>query len=105
MRFEGALGIDIEITEPAAERITARGGRLYLWQEEVGGAWLADRVSFDEPELPAFRRIPASLVTLMVDASVELPKRLRISAVRLVPGRVRIEGDGEIWGARGGGSS
>jgi hypothetical protein len=104
-RFEGALGLEVEITTAATERITARGGRLYLWQEEVSGAWLADRASFDEPAIPAFRRIPVGLVTLMIDASVELPERLKISAVRLVPGRVRVEWDGEVWGARGGGSS
>jgi hypothetical protein len=102
--FDSPLGIAIEITAAAAERIIARGGRLYLWQEEVG-AWLADHASFDEPAIPAFRRIPAGLVTLLIDARVTLPRRLRVSAVRVVPGRVRVEWDGQTWGARGGGSN
>lgn len=101
VRFDGALGIEIEVTQGAAERIVAHGGRLYIWQEEVG-AWLADHLSFDEPDVPALRRIPAGLVTLLIDARIELPKRLRVSALRFPPGRLRVEWDGQVWGARGG---
>src|SRR5262249_10137169 len=39
----------IEIAPDAAAQITSEGGRLYLWQEQFGQAWLLDKAAFERP--------------------------------------------------------
>jgi hypothetical protein len=102
--LNSSLGVQVEVTAGAAEAIVERGGRLYLWQTNVGDGWLRDRLAFDLPETPAtFRRIPAGLISVMVADNVVLPETLTISVRRLLPRRIHVEWDGRPWGARGGG--
>jgi len=97
-----SLGVEVEVTAGAAELIVERGGRLYLWQTNVGGAWLRDRLAFDKPDTPAaFLRIPAGFISVLIADDVVFPETLKISVHRLGPRRLRVEWDGKPWGWRG----
>jgi hypothetical protein len=105
-KLSSSLGVDVEVTGGAAERIVNHGGQLYLWQTSVGDAWLRDRIGFSEPDDPTgFRRIPAGLISIMIAEDVDLPETLRITTHHLLPRRIHVEWDGRAWGWRGGGES
>jgi hypothetical protein len=98
-----SIGVRLEISGRAAESIVDHGGTLFLWQEEIGSAWLRDRVAFTQPATSAtFRAIPAGHVTLMIADDVPLPRQLKISMQRLSSTRPDVEWDGRVWGRRGG---
>jgi hypothetical protein len=101
-KVQSSLGVSVEVTADAAERIVERGGRLYLWQAPVGSAWLQDRADFRKPDGIAFCRIPAGLISVMVAEDLVLPETLTISTHRLVPKRVNVQWDEKTWGWRGG---
>jgi hypothetical protein len=93
--------MEIGITREAAAYVGERGSRLYLWQEPIGRAWAADRLSFDDPNcgLP-FRSFRVGEVTILVGEDVEPPQTLYVSLRRVRLG-LRIEWDGRTWGWRG----
>jgi hypothetical protein len=103
-KFQSSLGVHVEVTAEAAELIVERGGKLFLWQDSVGGAWLRDRVAFNDPGAGTrFHRIPAGLVSLMLAEDIALPRRLGIDVGRLPPRRVHVDWHGLTWGQRGAG--
>jgi hypothetical protein len=94
--------VDVGVTPEAAEYISLRGGRLYLWEDAVGRAWAVDRSAFVDPGRGiTFRTVGAGGVALMLAADLEEPKTLQIRVDRL-PHRLHVEWDGARWGWRGG---
>jgi hypothetical protein len=92
---------------PEAELyIASHGGRLYLWQESVGGAWAKDRVGFEDPGLSVgFVTATSGLTEVLLAADLEPPERLLVTTHRSPRRGLRVEWDGQVWGWRGPGTS
>lgn len=86
----------------AAEYITERGGRLFLWQESVNADWATDQKAFDDPGARiTFTPIWVGGVEVMLADDLDRPETLRIHIDRFLH-RLHIEWDGQRWGWRGG---
>jgi hypothetical protein len=95
------VGVELVVTPEAAEYIGDRGGRLYLWQEPVGNAWVTDHMAFMDPSRgTSFIPNWVGGVAVMLGEELELPESVRIRLGR-IPRRLHIEWDGERWGRRG----
>jgi hypothetical protein len=91
----------VRVARAAAERIRRRGGRLYLWQTAVGGAWLLDRMAFERPsEVWDFECTESEAVELCVSAGTAVHE-IRVEPSRWPFGGVRVYVDGKRWGWRG----
>jgi hypothetical protein len=89
------------MTADALRLIRSKGGRLFLWTEDVGQGWETDQsafapppdVQFDLHQLPEFQ--------LHVESGIPLTDRLEIRR-RSWPFRsLKLFWDGRPWGARG----
>ena len=90
----------IYVTGEAEAVIQARGGRLYLWQEDFGNAWLRDHLSFEPPEGVVFTELQAEPVSILIADDIDPPRRLLIEKRPLLEA-VTVEWDGFAWGQRG----
>jgi hypothetical protein len=95
-----SVGVELVVTPEAAEYIGDRGGRLYLWQEPVGNAWVTDHMAFIDPSRGDFIPNWVGGVAVMLGEDLELPQGVRIS-LGSISRRLHIEWDGERWGRRG----
>jgi hypothetical protein len=96
-----SVGVELAVTQEAADFIGERGGRLYLWQEPVGRSWTADHVAFVDPSRGIrFTEAWAGGVAVMLADDLESPRSVRIRLDR-IPHRLHIEWDGARWGRRG----
>jgi hypothetical protein len=102
MRFTPkAVGVEVGVTPEAADYISQRGGRIYLWQGTVGAAWAADHMSFDDPgDGITFTPVWVAGVAVMLADDLDRPKSLRVRIDRF-PHRLHVEWDGVRWGWRG----
>jgi hypothetical protein len=92
----------IRVSDWAAGHIAARGGRLYLWQQPVGRAYVRDRSGFQDPNIGVgFRALPAAEIDILVADDLELPEQLTLRRALWPPWKLRIEWNGETWGVRG----
>jgi hypothetical protein len=94
--------VEIGVTPEAADYISDRGGRLYLWQESVNADWSADHHAFVDPGRGGtFTPVWVGGVAVMLADDLERPKTLRIRIDRFLR-HLHIEWDGARWGWRGG---
>jgi hypothetical protein len=91
----------VRVSPKAAARIRDRGGRLYLWVQPVGAAFVRDRLAFDRVAGPwDFECVESSGVEICVARDVAA------SEIRVEPRRWPLRGlrawvDGKRWGRRG----
>lgn len=91
----------IDVAPRAADQIRSSGGKLYLWQEPFGRAWLVDKASFEWPRGLHFRTFKVAGVEIHIASDVEPPELLSITRSVLTRLKLHIEWDGKLWGARG----
>ena len=87
----------------AAQRILRRGGRLFLWQEAVGRAWLRDCLAIGAPPPDVTFDCEQDLragVEVCVADDVEA-REIVVRARRWPLRGVRVYVDGKPWGTRG----
>jgi hypothetical protein len=98
------LTVELALTDDAADYISARGSRLFLWQEPVGKGWSADGAAFEDPNRGTpFTAFQIEGVTVLLADDLDRPTKLRIRLDRL-PRRIHIEWDGARWSRRGDGA-
>jgi hypothetical protein len=97
------VSVTLEISDRASVLIRNAGGRLWLWQEEVGNSWLTDKHGFAEPnEQQRFAVLHGDEgIQVLVPEAAHLPATIKITTHWLFRRRLRIECDGDQWGARG----
>lgn len=99
--------MEIDASAPAWRMIERRGGKLYVWFEDVGRSpWAMQRVAFREPRHVEFSRDFAEGFELYLDRRFRPPDTLtlRRRPWPIGPIDVRGMGAGEGWaGGDGGG--
>jgi hypothetical protein len=94
--------VEVGVTREAADYIGGRGGRLYLWQELVSGAWASDHMGFEDPARGiTFNPVWVAGIAVMLADDLDRPESLRIRVDRF-PHRLDVDWDGGRWGWRGG---
>lgn len=111
--LEAEWATRVAVTAEAAEQIASNGGKLYLWEEPVGGLlageWLMDQASFERPPDVRFETFHArgGGVEILIASEVEPPRWLSIKRSVWRPPmcwrhlKLEIGWDGELWGWRG----
>jgi hypothetical protein len=91
----------VRVSPKAAAQISQRGGRLYLWEQAVGDAFVRDRLAFDRVAGPwDFECVESAGVEVCIDRGVGA------SEIRVEPRGWPLRGvrawvDGKRWGRRG----
>ncbi len=97
--------MQIGVLSEAARRIRVKRGRLFLWQEPVGRAWVRDRISFDEPPRHLeFKCDHVKEIDVCVAFNVPTPRNVDVKPRRRPFRGVRVYVDGKRWGWRGAGT-
>ena len=90
------------VSRAALARIRRGGGRLYLWQHDVGSGFATERLGTEPPwERVDFDSFDVAGVEIRIDRSIELPRELRIQARWWPFGGVKAYFDGVRFGWRG----
>ena len=91
----------VRVASEAAARIRTRGGRVFLWQEPVGAAFVRDRLAFRRPgerwQFKSFQRAGVEICLAPEVGAREVFVRPRRWPL---PG-IRVEVNGKDWGRRG----
>jgi hypothetical protein len=99
--------VQIDASEFAENFVERRGGRLYVWFEDVGRSpWVVQRVRFWQPDGVSFTRYPAGKFDVYLQADLKPPGELRIRRRPWPVGPIDVTGTGagEVEGAGGGGA-
>jgi hypothetical protein len=91
----------VRVTPEAAVRIRRRGGRLFLWQQPVGRAFVREQLQFDRV-LGPWEFVCVGVEGVEVCLAGGMPgAEVRVEASRWPRGGVRVYVDGKRWGRRG----
>ena len=92
--------MNVRVAPEAAARIRDQGGRLYLWEQPVGEAFVRDRLAFDYAGPSLFRCVESAGLEVCVARDVSAhdivvePRRWPLRGVRASV-------NGTRWGRRG----
>jgi hypothetical protein len=87
--------VEIYISPGAADEVRRLGGRVFLWQEPVGRAWLRERSGFDRPANVEFdcHRV-LTMVEICIGRPTERIRALRVERARRPFRGIRVYADG-----------
>ncbi len=98
-----ARATEISATHEAAAEIRARGGKLYLWQEDFSRDWVLDKLATTAPVLDIeFEALRGDGFDVLYDATLRAPARVKIELGHVPRRRLKVFWDGARWGWRGG---
>ena len=92
--------MNVRVAPEAAARIRGQGGRLYLWLEPVGEAFVRDRIAFDYAGPSLFLCEESAGVEICVARDVDA-REIVVEPRRWPLRGVRAWVNGRRWGRRG----